>query len=416
MTTAQGTPHNSFVITVLFIWISFLAPLLVRGGRFIFLPVGAMVMWNLMRGKEKTFWAQIKEDKVFWLFWASILLGVGFAEQRLLALKYFAYFFLPAPLIYFLAKCSFDKGRVILLLRISCAIASVVALIGLVEFIARRNILYESFFPNLYYTLFRGRRIFSTQSHPAALGTYLAVMIPLAVLWFRKEIVRSYKRCAFVAIVFMGMVVILTFSRGALVSLVVACALMILLSSGKRKGVLFLLLFFAVIIVIVGSSFLYEQGFIPAYPFSIHGLYARGVSQTIYGFDRFLAAVNMFRSHSIFGAGLGHFRDLFDVSRPHTFAQYAVADKVADSMFLTFLAETGVVGFVAFVGFVVALLIKAYKKIVSGQGKEYVRLFFFAGFCGFLCNFLTYDTLYWMGPNYLFWWYTGILSAIAGEA
>ncbi len=70
--------------------------------------------------------------------------------------------------------------------------------------------------------------------------------------------------------------------------------------------------------------------------------------------------------------------------------------KIADNMYLTIVAETGIAGFLAFMGFIIFLLKKAFVYLHSEKEPEPKKLTtaLIAGIIGLMVNMHTYGLLY----------------------
>ncbi len=82
-------------------------------------------------------------------------------------------------------------------------------------------------------------------------------------------------------------------------------------------------------------------------------------------------------------------------------------------MFMMVLAETGILGFLAFIALLFALFKNGlrYFNTCGDSKKKYFSLSLMAGLIGILFNMLTYDLLYWQTPFYLFWLFAGIIAS-----
>jgi O-antigen ligase len=81
-------------------------------------------------------------------------------------------------------------------------------------------------------------------------------------------------------------------------------------------------------------------------------------------------------------------------------------------MYLTLLAETGLLGFSFFLIFIILLAKKALRRISTLAGIDRWRsACFLAGFAGMLACFSTFDGLYWIMPAYVCWMYAGIIDS-----
>ena len=63
----------------------------------------------------------------------------------------------------------------------------------------------------------------------------------------------------------------------------------------------------------------------------------------------------MIKDHPFFGVGLGHYRVLFDHYFPIIAGHLIYDQKIADCMYVTILAEAGIIGLTGFIFFIAAI-------------------------------------------------------------
>lgn len=73
------------------------------------------------------------------------------------------------------------------------------------------------------------------------------------------------------------------------------------------------------------------------------------------------------------------------------------------------LAETGIIGLLSLMGFLVLKLKKVFQ-LLRFKKADLLNITVFAILFGLLINFNTYDALYWMSPLYLFWIFVGLIN------
>lgn len=399
-----------FGIVFLFFWVSFIAPAFPGGFLFPLLLLAWLVLLLLVRRDlcRRIFAAA---EIPFCVFMVTMAGGILAAGDRTLALSYFWRFVFPAPFIYFFAKCAFEREQFPTVIRVVCCMAVGMVALGIVECIAAYNPLYENLVFNLYYTAFRGKRMMSTQMHPAALGSYLVVAFSFAIMVIagsRKGRPRAQGLfCA--GSVLLG--IFLTFSRGALLGIAAVGALW---HKGKvtRKNLVFLSIIFLILAAVVLSCSVLSRT--PDYrSFSRYSLKGLMLEGSTYGrkVERFLALGPILRDHPFIGLGFGHFRVHFDRYLPHATEGSGFDAKVADCMYVTVLSETGLIGFAGFLLFLCSLLVRAGRR--PGTQEALAERCLCAAFVGIACTFITYDGLFWAAPAYLFWSVAGMLSALS---
>ena len=404
------------IFTVLFLWISFFAPLVGENWRTLFISVLAVFLLISLCIDKNSYKLIFSNAEIpFWIFLLTMAGGLISVKEPPIAYWHFWSFIFPVPFLYFFAKIAFRERWGVFIVKALCVMALLVCALGIAEFITKQNFIYEYFRNNMYYGVFIGRRMISTQIHSTPLSTYLLAVFPLTLaLHFKAK--KSFIRILMVAcsaIIFVS--IVLTFSRGALIGAFMEILIMLIFLSTRKKFkfILFLVLVFAAIIAL--GSLLMHFGCNNFFRHSLRGL---SHGYIYWGkLDRLLAVGEALKDYPFFGLGFGHFRILFDYYLPHL-ADFCSSDsKVADCMYLTILAETGLVGFSGFVLFISFLFKRIWQKLKS-ESKNEDKLFlvcFFSGLIGMMCGFLTYDGLYWIAPSYLFWSYAGISSFLANQ-
>lgn len=391
------------LVIILFGWISFFAPLLGgdywRNAFLSFLAVSLLLVICVHRNYFRLIFD--KKDIPFWIFLLTMLSGIINVKQPSLAYHHFWYAIFPIPFVFLFAKVNFEEKQGMVLMRSLCIIASIVSIYGLIEFITKQNFIYVNYIDNFCYLVFKGRRMMSTHIHPVPLGTYLIGVLSLAFGLSFKEKNAVFKSMAviYTIIIFIG--IILTFSRGALLGALAAIAIMAFFLLKRKKIIILVLVLLGAIIGI--SSLLYRWGLSPSRRYGFTGLW--------YTIDRFIMTLQILKEYPFLGVGFGHYRVLFDHYLPHLANVCGYNTKIADCMYFTILAETGVIGFAGFGLFIFSLLRRIVTRLkISREEDKLLPVCFLAGFAGIMCAFLTYDGLYWTAPSYLFWSYAGILS------
>ena len=400
----------------LFLWISFFAAILAdksAQGRFIFIFI-LFILLSVSLVLNKNYYKSIvnKTEVPFYIFLLTMLGGLIAVKEPPVAYGIFWSFIFPAiPVLFFFSKIGFQNKYGIVLIRSICLMALLVFIFGIIEFTAKQNLIHTGLFNPYYYDLLRGRRMMSLHIHPAPLGTYFVAVLPLAVALILKEKKAFLKLLAASYTVFISIGIILTFSRGALLGAFAGMFTMVIILSSHKKRVFISLLALLFIVIIASSSLLFYRGYFQFERYSWINL-STGDSH-LRKLLRIIMTGQIFKAHPFFGVGFGHFRVLFDYYLPKPLKSWLFDSKkpdeyVADCMFLTILAETGLVGFIGFCLFVVSLFKRIWvslKRTLDHENKLLLACFL-SGLIGIMGTFLTYDVLYWTAPSYLFWSYS----------
>lgn len=344
-----------------------------------------------------------KRDIPLWIFTLCMLVGVFFAENQKVAIKQYLDLFIPLSLLYYLMKSEFNLENRWVIIRSICFFSALVAFLGILEWAFHRNPIYEYFEPfNLYYRVFLGYRAMSTQTHPAVLGSYLMVCLPFSFLLIKRKIFSDRLLGIFCLILGMSGL-ILAFSRGSLLGTVAVFWVYF----WQKNRVLFIKYFIITLaILILVFSYLKEP-----FVFQRFGIGALAEKELFKSrFARVITSFGMFKDHPFAGVGLNNFRIKCNDYSP---IQRHEDGKVPDNVYLLFLAETGIIGFLSFIFFIGCLLKKGFQHFYSMQakGSKDMLMAIIAGLAGLLVNMNTYDLLYWATPLFLF----GILAGMASS-
>jgi len=346
-------------------------------------------------------------DYPLWVFLIAISINVLFAQSRLVAFKTYLDLAIPMFSIYYLVSedfCSSKKFN--LLAKTICLFSIIVSLGGIFESLFAFNPIYEHFIKNPYYQRYITGfvRPMSTQFNPAPLGGYLLGCLPFNYLLFRKY-TSFFRLLGAIGVVLSTIVVILTFSRCALLGLIAMIVFYLFTQKNYRA---IAILFITVFILIFISSYMPY----PLNKFGIDGIIGGGQLST-YRLDRFGMALRMVKDYPFKGVGFQHFRIRF-------YEYYPYKDKIpyeimiADNMYLTILSETGIIGFLGFSGFIFSFLRKGWRKLRMSDANSEQRwrlLVTLMAFIGLLVDMVGYEFLYWPNQYLLFCIVVGCLSA-----
>lgn len=401
---------NYIGMVSLFLWVSFFAPF-ARGqwlSKFIIL-LGVLLIAAFWFKKDIYKSIFNKAEIPFFVFLLTMAGGIVSVKDPVGAYRHFWLFIFPIPFLYFFAKSAFKENYGRLIIRSLCLMAALVCVFGIIEFLTRQNFLYTYFARNMYFEVFKGRRMMSTQFHPTPLGTYLAAILPLSIALrsLEKKTFLKFMSMFYAAVIFIG--IILTFSRGVFLGFFAAMLVMAIYLIKSKKGlyILALILLSAIIIEICSLCF----------PFARYSLQTLAAPHSYYAkLCRVMSIGPILKDNLFLGLGFGHYRVFFDHYLPHL-AKYCSHDgKVADCMYITILTETGIIGlsgFLVFIAFLFTRIRNRLRTLLKNEDRL-LLVSFLSGLIGMLCSFLTYDGFYWVAPSYLFWSYAGILSFLSG--
>ncbi|MDP2941259.1 MAG: O-antigen ligase family protein [Candidatus Omnitrophota bacterium] len=404
--------YPKIILTVLFFAaISFLPQTAHdRYGLYIRLFLGCFVFFLACRREYR---AQLfsPQDWPLWLFLASFAAGIINAADRSLSLRTYFPILITFASTFYIGKSVFllPQDRVVMK-RLICICATVVAIIGLLELYYRKNIIYEKFLENYFYARYiSGQpRPMSTQGNPAVLGTYLLCCLPFCLDLAKNRKLYLKILGAFAFLICLA-VMILTFSRGVFVAFA-AMGIFYLWQSGRKK---LLLVFFGMLVVFIAFNSFQKAGNLKR--FSFHGLISGSGDSMFsdYRLNRINMSLKMLRDYPLCGIGLNHFRLRFKEYCLPNEKKILYEFMIPDNMYLTFLAETGIIGLSGFLVFIITIFVRGLKKYNKlGESEEKASLLVaLAALVGILVNMGAYELFYWADPLMLFSLLCGSLSA-----
>lgn len=345
-----------------------------------------------------------RADIFFWLYAGGVFFTIWYAAHRGIALRVYSDITISAFFIYFLLANEMSPKNILRILRVLCACAGLVSLFGIAEMLTRSNLLYTRMLSNIYYQRFiiEGRMM-STLAHPNILGAYLVSCAPIAYYCYKNQS-QGWPKLAYWANFWLILAALfLSYSRGSwlafVVMLIFALILQKKLTFARSMFMAGLILAMLAYIALSRQTSFYGWGNLIFWdPLGL------GHRMTSY-----LSAIEMIKKHPFVGVGMGNFREIFNHYSPYRVA-YEV--RIPDSVYLMYLAETGIIGFTGFVVFLGGLVNKA--KVYYNTTSAYAQASFalLVGFAGLLANLASFDGFLWKTPLYLFWIFAGLIAGI----
>jgi putative inorganic carbon (HCO3(-)) transporter len=398
-------------ILLLLFWLSFFPrsvqneyPLVTRIG--LALAVAALLLEKRGRIFSRSDWP-------VWVFALCLIPGAFASGLAPVSVRICIDLLLAAVLVYYLVSIVVADQQVFKLVAVALTIMSaVVALGGLAEFFLGENPIYRHFLENPYYRgYFSGNiagrvRPMSSQYNPAALGGYLLASLPFHILVFREAVSNRTRWLAGLGTGLVTLVLVLTYSRGAFLGLVVSWMFYLWYTDRRRKALVYALL---ILLVVAAAS-------VPRSPMQRLGLHylGRGGVASSYRMNRAEIAWRMFLDHPLVGVGYEHYRIRFgdydreEDSTPHK-------NMIADNMYLTILAETGLVGCTGFVVLIGWLLAGAGRRLRRSPRPPPAQLrlaLCTMALIGLLVDMAGYELFYWPSQYLQLMFTAGCMAAL----
>jgi len=390
---------NSVVNIYFFIfifWLSFLSELLPLSKNIYFFYFSwGVFLWGILTHKDVRRKVYGKENILFWVYLSGIAISswkvnflYGSGIYRDTTFVKFVSFIIPT---YFLARYFLTPEilKKLVLFWILCGI--IVVLIGIGEFFFHENLIYKRFIYNFFYERFIStHRMMATFIHPNILGAYLITLLPLT-FYYKKDRWLFYSSFS---VIITG--IILSFSRGTWMAGILI-TFIYLIAKKKIKIVVLLVVF--ILIFTTFLQFLSSESLLSWELKRRLGI-INLVNYILKGHRtyRYWIGWKMFLDYPFSGVGWGCFRTMIDNYASPGVLSHEI--KIPDSVYLMHLAESGIIGFLPFIGLIFSTLKKQKDKL-----SPVAFSFYGLGF-----NFFTFDGFLWTSTLLLFWFLLGILN------
>ncbi|MFQ5652192.1 MAG: O-antigen ligase family protein [bacterium] len=215
---------------------------------------------------------------------------------------------------------------------------------------------------------------------PNRYAQIMIVLLPLGLMRFFDEKTRKAKFLAFVCtlLVFCGM--LLTYSRGGFITLVLLVVLIMVLRYVKFTRVALAVGAMLLIIAVASPGYFLRMSSIT----NVQALFTKDASVKADGATRgrmteMLAAFKCYLDHPIVGVGPGQYSKYYSVeymADPSIAFREILSTRRAHTLYFELLAETGTFGFVTFMAIVLVLLTKLWRlrKWFEGRDTELANL------------------------------------------
>lgn len=191
------------------------------------------------------------------------------------------------------------------------------------------------------------KRAFSTLYNPNVLGSYLIIIISLAVAGFPVSPKKSVNRfLTILTLVTASFCMVLTSSRGSWLGL--AASILVILFFSRKKRYILSMLAIALLLAVPQYETIVSR---------INLDFLSDDSSLNYRWHIWKYAIDTFLANPLFGGGIGSFG--FFVPSHFQAPGYLVSH--AHNIYLHLLAETGILGFVAFLGYILGAIYISYK-------------------------------------------------------
>lgn len=234
-------------------------------------------------------------------------------------------------------------------------------------------------------------RIYSTLGNPNVLGEYILLVLPAAIglMWTSKRAAAKIVYAGISAIMFVAL--ILTFSRGCWIGILIAAAIFITFAAGKLWGLGLIAL--PILPMVIPESIINRFS-------SIGDMKDSSTSYRVY---IWMGTLAMMKDFWLSGIGMG--QQAFTAVYPF-YSYNAVVAPHSHNLFLQILVECGITGIAAFLIIMILLI----RRVMSGYGfggkgnaLSTLMTAITAGICGFLVQGMFDNCFYNYRVMLVFW-------------
>jgi len=338
-----------------------------------------------------------REDIPLWLFAVTVAICITASPSTVKAVRLYLGVVIPLVTLYYIVPQALTAPTAWRILPAVVAVASgLVSVWGLLEMVFRYDPLYDKLLTSPFYEGYISSRLvrpMASQYHPAPLGTMLLGCLPFNLILWRENRGRL-RLLGAVAALLSATVILFAFSRGVFLAALAATSLFLCLQ-GRFKVILILVAVVAVVVSICS--------FLP-YPYGKYGwrrlTTGHAGALSAYRYDRILMTVRIAREHPWTGIGYKQvyprFYDFYPRDRKES--PYLL---ILDNMYLTLVAETGLISTSAFLLFLLGTAMKARRSLQRWVEDPRVRfrlVLVLCGWFGILVNMAAYELFYWRNP------------------
>lgn len=309
-----------------------------------YLAIVVLLSHFIRRNKFGKLFEVIRSDPALIFLLASFGLSSLFSAHYLATLPALAVFGLQVCLYLVIRNSIKERAQNLSLIRYMLISGFFVSVIGILQYYFASHMVPGWIDKTLYNNI--PNRAFSTLYNPNVLGSYLIVIISVALTGFLCTEKKRSRLLSSAIIIVSFLCMMLTFSRGAWLGLAVSIAIIFVL--GKERPY---------ILSMIGLTILVAVPEFPKILSRINLDFLSNDSSNIYRRYLWKLAEQTFTENPILGTGVGTFG--FSLPSHTKAAGYLVSH--AHNIYLQILAETGLFGFISFFGYIVLGMYVAYR-------------------------------------------------------
>lgn len=298
----------------------------------------------IRRNKLGEVFKTLKKDPGLIFLLSALGLSTLLSKYHMAGLVGFAAFSIQLLLFVIIRSFITDRSQNHSMIRYILLTSLIVSVVGIIQYYFASHMSPDWVDKHLYNNI--PNRAFSTLYNPNVLGSYLILVISIAVAGFHCSEKSQNKIVTSIVLIAAYLCMVLTFSRGAWLGLAISILIVFLFS--KEKPYILAVIFITLLLVIPELDAVLTR---------INPGLLSDDSSNIYRHYLWTTAFDTFKQNPIFGSGLGSFG--FSLPSHSKVGGYLVSH--AHNIYLQLLAELGLLGFIAFFGYLISIVYTAFK-------------------------------------------------------
>lgn len=309
-----------------------------------YLAILVLLSHFIRQNRYANLFGVIKRDPALLFLLSSFGLSALLSDQHLASLAGISVFLLQVSFYIIIRAVIRDRAENLSMVRYLLVASLFVSVLGIIQYYYVSHMAPTWIDKQLYKDI--PNRAFSTLYNPNVLGSYLIMIISIAVSGFQCSTRKYGKLLNSLILVTACLCMLLTFSRGAWLGLAVSIAIIFFFS--RERAYILSMAAITVLLAIPELDKVLSR---------INLDFLSNDSSNIYRRYLWKLAVKTFTDNPLLGSGVGSFG--FSLPSHTKVSGYLVSH--AHNIYLQILAETGILGFTAFFGYIIIAMYVSFK-------------------------------------------------------
>lgn len=321
-------------------------------------------------------------------------------------------FTFTSVVIFYVVKELITKKHIGFVINALIYMMSFVSLLAIIEYLLGYNFIYNNILNQELENLKQFQKIYrayATTSLPNVLATLIAAIIPFVIYKLHFAESRPIKLLYLSIIIINLSALLMTFSRMALLSMLISLILVIVFSKYKLRCLFYIL---GIVMILLVTLPLFNIPIFEKITFRFDADTFFDSGSYWHRMYKFSSALMILNHHFLLGVGWGNYTLVAD-NPLYSLPGDPIALSVFDNQYLQILGETGVLGFISFI-IILIMIFFTFSKSTSALNNQSKKLMLsiIASMIVILMNNFILEGFMWNSINILFWLVVGLGSIL----